>query len=69
MDLVQIENLAQAQLQDMTFVWKSASPKIMDETGKAFRPPNPKATVYFPVTVTEDGETRVFTYQSTLLDL
>ena len=68
-DLVQIEYFAQTQLQDVTFVWKSLSPEIMDDTGKVISHPNQKTTVSFQVTVTYGGETRVFTYQSALLDL
>ncbi len=67
--MVQIEYIAQTQLREVTFVWKSLSPEIMDDTGKVISHPNQKATFSFQVTVTNEGETRVFAYQSTLLDL
>ena len=68
-DLVQIEYFAMTNLSDVSFVWKSLTPTILDDEGKVIHHPGRVVQVSYQVSVTYHNETRVFTFESTLNNL
>ncbi|HNZ50478.1 MAG TPA: N-acetylmuramoyl-L-alanine amidase [Bacilli bacterium] len=64
--LVAIEYFALKNLSDVSFVWESLSPDILDNTGKIISQAGIETTVTYRVLVTYKNETREFTKTSTL---
>lgn len=64
--LIQLEYFAQTELQGVEFIWKSLTPEIMDDEGKVISHPGVETTLNYQVEVTFAGETKIFTYTSTL---
>ena len=69
LDLVRLEVFAQTELQDVHFEWESLNPEIMDDTGAIINHPGNETEVSYKVKVTYNGETREYTYTSTVLEL
>lgn len=66
MDIVEIEYYAKKYLTDVTFEWKSLTPTILSNTGMVVNHPGASTDVNYQVTVTYNGESRVFDFTSTL---
>ena len=69
LDLIRLEYFAQTQLQGVTFEWESLNPEIMDNEVTIINHPKVETEISYKVKVTYDGETREYTYKSTLLEL
>ncbi|MGD9605351.1 MAG: N-acetylmuramoyl-L-alanine amidase [Bacilli bacterium] len=65
--LVAIEYFALTNLSDVTFVWESLTPEVLDNTGKIISQAGLQTEVSYKVMVTYDNETREFSHSSTLL--
>ena len=65
--LVAMEYFALTNLQDVSFVWESLSPAILDNTGKIISQNGSETEVSYQVLVTYNNETRAFNHTSTLL--
>lgn len=64
--LIAIEYYGKKNLSDVSFEWESLSPTILDNTGKVFNHPGQATEVSYKVTVTYNGESKVFSHTSTL---
>jgi uncharacterized membrane protein len=67
LNLVAIEYFAQTKLNDVSFVWESLTPEVLDNTGKVINTLGAASEVMYKVTVTYNNESREFTNTSTLL--
>ena len=67
LQLIELEYYARTQLKGVQFTWKSLNPEIMDDLGRvsATRPAQ-AVQVGYEVTVKYNGETKIYTYSSTL---
>ena len=67
LQLIELEYYARTQLKGVQFTWKSLNPEIMDDLGRvsATRPAQ-AVQVGYEVTVKYNGETKTYTYSSTL---
>ena len=66
LELINIEYFARTELSDVTFVWKSLNPEIMDDTGTVINNPGVDTEISYQVEVTYNGETKVYTFTSLL---
>lgn len=69
LDLIRLEVFAQTELQGVHFEWESLNPEIMDNTGAIINHPGEETGISYKVVVTYNGESREYTYTSTLLEL
>lgn len=65
-NLIAIELYGRQHLSGVEFVWESLNPEVLDNTGKVVNHPGPATNVSYKVTVTYNGETRVFEHTALL---
>ena len=65
-DLIAVELFGQQNLSDVTFEWESLNKDIMNDQGIVINHPGNETEVSYKVTVTYNGESRVFTHTSLL---
>ena len=67
LELIYLEYYALKELQDVEFIWTSLTPEILDNQGKVLDTRPSEATeVQYKVSVTFNGETKEYTFTSTL---
>lgn len=66
LELINIEYFARTELSDVTFVWKSLNPEIMDDTGTVINNPGVDTEISYQVEVTYNNETKVYIFKSLL---
>ena len=69
MFLVQLEYFAKNNLSGVTFEWKSLSPTIMNDNGEIISKSGAEANIEYQVTVTYDGVSKIYNFNSTLTAL
>lgn len=68
-ELISLEYFALTQLQGVEFTFESLSKEYLDNDGKIINNPNTEPVVKYKVTVSYEGVTKEFTYESKLLKL
>ena len=66
MYLVKLEYFMKTELKGVKFEWTSLTPDLMDNTGKVIKKISVGTTVSYKVKVTYEGESKEFTFQSTM---
>ena len=66
MYLVKLEYFMKTELKGVKFEWTSLTPDLMDNTGKVINKISVGTTVSYKVKVTYEGESKEFTFQSTM---
>jgi hypothetical protein len=66
MYLVKLEYFMKTELKGVKFEWTSLTPDLMDNTGKVVTKISVGTTVSYKVKVTYEGESKEFTFQSTM---
>lgn len=64
LNLVKLEYFAIKNLQGVDFTWESLNPMIMDNNGKIINHPGSMQSIGYKVTVTYNGESRVYEFNS-----